>query len=96
MAYLFRLAALHNAISCESMSLYNGFLNNNEQGKYYHLIKTLVLVLQKRVLRFYQRRPCNEEKFISIIYKIITKIVKMEQGKYMEPKFSDSLEQLFE
>lgn len=78
------------------MSVYNGFITHDQQEKYYQLIKTLVLVLQKRILRFYQARPCNEDKFIKIIQKIITKINRLEQYKYTHPKFADSLDQLFQ
>lgn len=78
------------------MSVYNGFLTHDQQEKYYQLIKTLVLVLQKRILRFYQARPCNEDKFIRIINRLIKKINQLETNKYIQPKFGDSLTQLFQ
>lgn len=55
-----------------------------------------MLVLEKRVLRFYQGRPCNEHKFVSILSRLRGKIARIEKSKYSEPKFADSLKDLLE
>ena len=64
------------------MSLYNGFTNHEQEQKYYTLIRYLVLVLEKRLMRFYQGQPCNEKKFVSILSKLRSRISKLENNKY--------------
>lgn len=64
------------------MSIYNGFINHEQEGRYYELIKYLVEALEKRLIKFYRGEPCNESKFARLIAKIRYKIVKMESKKY--------------
>jgi hypothetical protein len=59
------------------MSIYNGFISHDQEGRYYELIKYLVLALEKRLLKFYKGEQCNESKFIKLISKIRHKIVKL-------------------
>lgn len=77
------------------MSAHNGLLTHHEQAKYYGLVKNLVLVLQKRILRFYQARPCNEHKFVHILHRLIDQITHIEYINTTEPTFGDSLTELF-
>ena len=40
------------------MNIYNNYTTTAE-NKYYQLIKTLIFVLEKRIVRFYQAKRCN-------------------------------------
>ena len=78
------------------MSLYNGFVNKEQETKYYTLIHYLLQALTKRLLKFYAGESCNESKFIHILAKITRKISKMEHNKYHEPKFAHLPTQLMQ
>lgn len=41
------------------MSIYNGFVNHEQELKYYELIKHLVMALQKRLIKFYRDEPAD-------------------------------------
>jgi hypothetical protein len=74
------------------MSIYNGFVNHEQETRYYELVKYLVLALEKRLVKFYKGEQVNEVKFIKLINKIRYKITKMEMRKYAEPKFGESIQ----
>lgn len=76
------------------MSVYNGFVTHEQQIKYYQLVKYLFLTIEKRLIKFYAAEPCDEQKFYTILRKLIHKINKIEHGKYQEPKFSDIAKEL--
>ncbi len=37
------------------MSVYNGFVNHDQETKYYELVKYLITALQKRLVKFYRQ-----------------------------------------
>jgi hypothetical protein len=78
------------------MSIYNGFVNHDQESRYYELIKYLVLALEKRLIKFYRGEQCNEHKFVKLINKIKIKIRNMETRKYSEPKFGETLNELLQ
>jgi hypothetical protein len=52
------------------------------------LIENLVLALKKRVIKFYNKENCDEDKFKLLIKKIYKKMYLLEKGKFMQPKYS--------
>ena len=55
---------------------------------------SLLYVLQKRIIKFYTGDQADEEKFISVVLKLHSQMKKMEKSKYLDPKSSDSLNEL--
>lgn len=43
------------------------------------------------MLKFYAGESCNELKFGKLIRALYVKLNKMEQGKFIQPKFSESI-----
>ena len=78
------------------MRIYNNYTGGTSESKYHQLIKTLIAVLEKRIIRFYQGKLCNQHKFFNILHKIIHKIIKYEEHKYQEQLFQDSIDRLLQ
>lgn len=72
------------------MSIYSGFATRSQEEAYDGCLDSIVYILQKRVLKFYQEQPADEEKFISMLTKIHNQMKHMEAHKYLEPKSSSS------
>jgi len=51
-------------------------------------------VLQKRIIKFYQDDPADEDRFIAIINKLHSQMKNMEANKYLEPKSSSTVNEL--
>lgn len=47
-----------------------------------------MLALKKRVVKFYNKENCDEDKFKLLIKKIYKKMYLLEKGKFMQPKYS--------
>ena len=56
------------------MSVYNGFVTHEQQIKYYQLVKYLFLTIEKRLIKFYAAEPCDEQKFYTILRKLIRRV----------------------
>ena len=76
------------------MSIYSGFATRFQEEAYDHCIDSLLYVLQKRIIKFYQGEPADEEKFISLVLKLNQQLRAMEKNKYLEPKSSLSVNEL--
>lgn len=73
------------------MSIYSGFATRFQEEAYDNCIDSLLYILQKRIIKFYQGEPADEEKFISLVVKLHTQMRNMEKSKYLEPKSSLSV-----
>ena len=76
------------------MSIYSGFATRFQEEAYDHCIDSLLYVLQKRIIKFYQGEPADEERFISLVLKLNQQLRAMEKNKYLEPKSSQSVNEL--
>ena len=78
------------------MSIYSGFATRFQEEAYDHCIDSLLYILQKRIIKFYQGEPADEEKFISLVLKLNQQLRTMEKNKYLEPKSSQSVNELIQ
>lgn len=76
------------------MSIYSGFATRSQEEAYDECIDSLLYVLQKRLIKFYQNEPTDEDKFISILAKLHSQMKNMENSKYLEPKTSIAVAEL--
>jgi uncharacterized protein with von Willebrand factor type A (vWA) domain len=76
------------------MSIYSGFAMRSQEEAYDECIDSLLYVLQKRLIKFYQNEPTDEDKFISILTKLHSQMKNMENSKYLEPKTSVAIAEL--
>lgn len=53
-----------------------------------------MFILQKRLLKFYRNEPTNDLKFMELLIKIWSNVKIMEEAKYLQPKFSQSVGEL--
>ncbi|KAM3133280.1 hypothetical protein pb186bvf_014573 [Paramecium bursaria] len=77
------------------MSIYSGFATRQLEETYNNLISMLIQILSKRIIKFYINEPCHEPRFRHGLQQISLKLKSLEQQKYLDPKFSISLEPLF-
>lgn len=73
------------------MSVYSGFATRQQEKKYNDYIMTLLSVVLKRMLKFYAGEPCDEQKFKDLLQNICERMITLEQGKFLEPKYSGLL-----
>ena len=73
------------------MSVYSGFATRQQETKYNSLLENLVIALKKRVIKFYNQEPCDEDKFKLLIKKIYKKMFLLEKGKFRELRGGDKL-----
>lgn len=59
-------------------------------------MENLVISLKKRIIKFYNQEPCDEDKFKLLIKKIYKKMFILEKGKFMAPKYSTCFNDLVE
>lgn len=55
---------------------------------------SLIYILQKRIIKFYQKEEADEEKFVALVLKLHHQLKGMEKNKYLDPKSSRSIEEL--
>ena len=55
-----------------------------------------MIALKKRVIKFYQGEPADEDKFKLLIKKVYKKMLLLEKGKYMAPKYSSCFSDLID
>ena len=72
------------------MSIYSGFATRQQEEHYDQLVDDLIFVLQKRLLKFYNRQEADESKFVDVLQHLHSQMHKMEEHKYLEPKTSRS------
>lgn len=78
------------------MSVYSGFATRQQESKYNGLVENLVIALKKRLIKFYNQDPCDEDKFKLLIKKIYKKMFLLEKGKFMNPKYSTCFSDLID
>lgn len=76
------------------MSIYSGFATRQQEHAYDHLLLDLIMVLQKRVIKFYTGEDADEPRFHNIITNLQSHLAKMEESKYLEPKLAPILTEL--
>lgn len=76
------------------MSIYSGFATRFQEEAYDHCIDSLLYILQKRIIKFYQNEQADEEKFITLVLKLCSQMKNMEKNKYLEPKSSHAVTEL--
>jgi hypothetical protein len=52
------------------MSIYSGFATRFQEEAYDNCIDSLLYILQKRIIKFYQGDTADEEKFVSLVLKL--------------------------
>ena len=70
------------------MSIYSGFATRLQEETYDSCINTLIFILQKRIMKFYEQAEVDEPKFIAAVIKVHAQLKNMENNKYLEPKSS--------
>jgi hypothetical protein len=55
-------------------------------------VDSLIYILQKRIIKFYQKEEADEEKFVALVLKLHHQLKGMEKNKYLDPKSSRSIE----
>lgn len=76
------------------MSIYSGFATRQQEQSYDSLILDLISVLQRRIIKFYVGEDADEAKFHSILLNLHHHLSRMEESKYLEPKFATSFKEL--
>ena len=76
------------------MSIYSGFATRAQEENYDDIIDSVLYILQKRVCKFYQGEPADDDKFISMLVKLHHQMRGMETHKYLEPKSSHTIDEL--
>lgn len=76
------------------MSIYSGFATRQQEQAYNNLILDLISVLQRRIIKFYVGEETDEPRFNSLLNNIHHHLAKMEDSKYLNPKFSNSIKEL--
>ena len=76
------------------MSIYSGFATRHQEEKYDECLDSVLYILQKRIIKFYSNEKADEEKFMTILSKLHLQMKNMETHKYLEPKSSNTFEEL--
>lgn len=76
------------------MSIYSGFATRQQEQTYDGLLHDLLDVLQRRLIKFYTGKEADEHKFHLILNNIHTHLARMEDSKYLEPKYSPVFKEL--
>lgn len=76
------------------MSIYSGFATRFQEESYDHCIDSLLYILQKRIIKFYQGEQAEEDRFIELVLKLHQQMRNMEKNKYLDPKSSHSVNEL--
>ena len=76
------------------MSIYSGFATRFQEESYDHCLDSLLYLLQKRIIKFYQNDTADEERFITLVLKLHQQMRNMEKSKYLEPKSSMAIAEL--
>ncbi|CAD8150180.1 unnamed protein product [Paramecium pentaurelia] len=78
------------------MSNNSGFQNRQQLQQYEQLLQLLLITLNKRLVKFYQNEECDELAFRNIFHRIISGMKSLEKQKFMPPRFSETVRNLFE
>lgn len=78
------------------MSIYSGFATRLQEETYDDCVDSVLYILQKRIIKFYQGEHADEDKFLSMLLKINNQMKSMEAHKYLEPKSSQAFGELIE
>lgn len=65
------------------MSIYSGFATRIQEETYDQLVEDLLFVLQKRIIKFYNKEPADEFKFFEVLRHLHHQMAKMEEHKYL-------------
>jgi hypothetical protein len=76
------------------MSIYSGFATRAQEETYDQCIDSLLYILQKRIIKFYRNEEADEERFVALVLKIHHQLKNMEPHKYLEPKTSNTINEL--
>ena len=59
------------------MSIYSGFATRQQEEVYDNCIESMIYILQKRLLKFYQHEKADEDKFLASLSKIHNQMKSM-------------------
>eukprot|EP00347_Sterkiella_histriomuscorum_P022805 403337088 len=75
------------------MSVYSGFATRQQESFYHKLLQKTYQLLTTRLISFYKGESISEEvKWAKQIRKLYKYLALMDKTKYLEPKFSETLE----
>lgn len=52
------------------MSIYSGFATRHQEESYDECLDSVLYILQKRILKFYNNERTDEDKFITVLSKL--------------------------
>ncbi|CAD8190388.1 unnamed protein product [Paramecium octaurelia] len=70
------------------MSVYSGFATRQLESQYNKLVTTLLKILQRRIIKFYNQELADEPQFRRVVAETLMKLNQMEHQKYNEPYIS--------
>ncbi len=73
------------------MSIYSGFATRQQEEAYNEAVSSVIYILQKRLVKFFRGEAANDVKFFQVLMRIVGSIRNMEEYKYLQPKFSQSI-----
>ncbi|KAL4428763.1 hypothetical protein ABPG74_001277 [Tetrahymena malaccensis] len=76
------------------MSIYSGFGTRKQEHEYNTSIERLINLLSQKILELHLKQDIDDQKFVVSFGKIYGSIIKLEQNKYLPPKFSESANEL--
>ncbi|KAL4470132.1 hypothetical protein ABPG72_016669 [Tetrahymena utriculariae] len=76
------------------MSIYSGFGTRKQEQEYNTSIERLIHLLSQKILELHLKQDIDDQKFVVSFGKIYGVIIKLEQNKYLPPKFSESANEL--
>ncbi|EAS05843.2 hypothetical protein TTHERM_00971670 (macronuclear) [Tetrahymena thermophila SB210] len=76
------------------MSIYSGFGTRKQEHEYNTSIERLINLLSQKILELHLNQGIDDQKFVVSFGKIYGAITKLEQNKYLPPKFSESANEL--
>jgi len=70
------------------MSVYNGFSTRLQETGYTKTLYNLLFLLQMKITKTTRNEVFDEEQFRKYFRKLYLKLYKMEENKFLPPKFS--------
>ena len=78
------------------MSVNGGFATKQLETQYNTLVYNLLYLMQYRIRKLYNNQSFNEINFKHVLLKSYKKTLKMEEQKYIQPKFSEAIKDLIQ
>lgn len=75
------------------MSIYSGFATREQETLYDETITSLLRMLCRRLLKFYENEHSDDRSFATAVTKAQRMLQRQEKHKYLDPKVSFALEE---